>query len=323
MTRYRRLHGQRGIAAYQVWNEGNVPVLLDRHARRARPADPDRVARSASEVDPGATLRGAVVRGRCCRASALARRRTSRSGSRHARLRTTTTPTRSASTRKVTYGARTGGPEDAMRCSRQARRALAGGGVPARHAGLGDRGQLRVDGSQAASRPSRATAGRQRDPDLLAAAPPRGTEPDVWYRYDWSAAACLRRAVGPWATPCSLPRASDWSRPAGRASRPAQRWLPAAASWAGTADAALPPATAGAPTRCVVRYAGGVAHRSYWNPEPTVRGPGAATRRGAAHHHGSRDSAERHGGPRASRPPVRAADALNPGRVVDGVRGVR
>ena len=38
MTRYRNFHGQRGIAAYQVWNEGNVPYVLDRHARTSSPS---------------------------------------------------------------------------------------------------------------------------------------------------------------------------------------------------------------------------------------------------------------------------------------------
>jgi len=55
MNRYRSFHGQCGVAAYQVWNEGNIsqfwtgtPQQLARLTRV--------VKRTRDSVDPGATV---------------------------------------------------------------------------------------------------------------------------------------------------------------------------------------------------------------------------------------------------------------------------
>ena len=57
MTRYRDFNGQRGIAAYEVWNEGNVPTFWT--GTPAQLAQLTRIVwQTRQQVDPDATLVG-------------------------------------------------------------------------------------------------------------------------------------------------------------------------------------------------------------------------------------------------------------------------
>ena len=141
MTRYRDFNGGRGIAAYEVWNEGNVPTFWT--GTPAQLAQLTRIVwQTRQQVDPGAT----VV------APSFAVRLT---GQRqwlfdYTSQRVGGQPvwryydaTALSLYPKATYGDRIGGPEDAMALLAQARRQLAAAGAPAGPADLGHRGQLR------------------------------------------------------------------------------------------------------------------------------------------------------------------------------------
>ena len=93
MARYRDFNGERGIAAYQVWNEGNVPdYWTGTPSQLARLTQI--VAQARREVDPRRGRAGAVVRRPDGVAARVAGRLPVTTRGRTFRVAATTTPTR-------------------------------------------------------------------------------------------------------------------------------------------------------------------------------------------------------------------------------------
>ena len=128
MTRYRDFHGSRGIAAYEVWNEGNVPTFWT--GTPAQLARLTRVVwRTRRQIDPGATVVGPSFAARLSSQRQWLFDYTSQRVGGKPVWRYYDATALSLYP-KATYGDRIGGPEDAMAVLARARRRLAGGGSP-------------------------------------------------------------------------------------------------------------------------------------------------------------------------------------------------
>jgi hypothetical protein len=272
MTRYRDFNGERGIAAYQVWNEGNVssywtgtPLELAELTKI--------VHQVAQQVDPGATVVAPPF------AMRLGSERTA--FEQYETQLVDGTPVwhfydanALSLYPRPTYGGRPGGPEDAMRLVRLARALLAEAHVPARkqlwgtEINYGLQMGTPVGGTLAAAAPvseNRQVANVIRT-YLLGAA--LGLQRVFWYRYSWQARP-EADGGGTYAnTLMSDPSDPALVTPAGRALATVESWLhgrllglngrqPCARNRQGTYT-------------CVVRYARGV-RTIYWNPQRRVR----------------------------------------------------
>ena len=268
MLRYRSFDGHRGIAAYQVWNEGNVswswtgtPQSLARITRS--------VWRIHQQVDPHATIVAPSFAVRL-----LSQRRWL---SAYESQRVGGHPVRRyydanalSLYPKVRYDARPGGPEDAMRMLALAKQRLARAGVPRSTPLWATEVNYGVTGRATAATPiseRRQVANVIRTYVLGAA---RGLARMFWYRYDWGPLSPAKGGGTLGNTLLSVPDCPAVITPAGAALATAERWLrgrlvgrhgrqPCARDRRGTYT-------------CVVRYAGGV-RRILWNPDRSVRVP--------------------------------------------------
>jgi hypothetical protein len=266
MSRYRSFNGRCGIAAYQVWNEGNVPYFWS--------STPHQLAlmtravwRIHQHVDPDATI---------VAPSFAVRLRSQRQWlSAYERQRVAGRPVRHyydanalSLYPRARYGSRTGGPEDAMRLLTMAKHRLALAGVPRSTPLWGTEVNYGLTGE-----PSAATAISERRQVanvirtyVLGAA--RGLTSMFWYRYDWNNLPASSGGGTLGNTLLSIPGSPDTITRAGAALRTTQRWL--RGRLVGR-DGRQPCGRGPRGTyTCVVRYAGGV-RRIMWNPERPVR----------------------------------------------------
>lgn len=271
MTRYRDFNGRRGIAAYQVWNEANVPTFWT--GTPGQLASLTRIVHQVrAQVDPGATV--------VAPSFAMRLKGQTRWFAKYQAQQVAGKPVwrfydaNSLSLYPMaTYGERAGGPEDAMVLLDSARHQLVQAGVPADmpvwaseiNYGLvsGAPGE-----SPAAPIPVRGQVANVIRTYLLGAA--HGLARMFWYRYDWNS---LSPEVGGGTlgnTLLATPGAPDEVTPAGHALDTVKGWLrgrlvglhgqpPCATNKQGT-------------YQCVVRYPSGV-RRIYWNPVRRVRVP--------------------------------------------------
>ena len=280
MARYRDFNGSRGIAAYQVWNEGNVRTFWE-----GTPADLARltqvVDQARDQVDPAATV---VAPSFAVRLAGQQRW-------------ISAFESQTVAGRHVwryydanglslypmaTYGDRPGGPEDAMRLLGQVRGLLADAGVPATkpvwateiNYGLksGAPGQLSAvpvgEGRQVANVLRTYLLGASRGLDRM-----------FWYRYDWGRLPESQGGGTLGNTLLTTPGQWHEVTPAGEALATAEDWLSGRLVDAG---ATRPCARDRRGTfTCVVRYSGGT-RTIYWNPQRqvTVQVRGAVSRQG-------------------------------------------
>lgn len=225
MTRYRDFRGSRGIAAFQVWNEGNVPCFWTgtphQLAQLTRIVDQVR-----DQVDPGARVVAPSFAVRLpYQQRWLAHYESQRVGGapvwRHVDANALSLYP------KATYHGRPGGPEDAMRLLGHVRRRLAEVGVPASlpiqatevNYGLAGGGPT---GAPAATPISeRHQVANVMRTYLLGAA--RGLTRVFWYRYDWNYVPSIGGTLGN--TLLTTPGQWDSVTPAGQAVDTVQRWL--------------------------------------------------------------------------------------------------
>jgi hypothetical protein len=264
MTRYRSFHGHRGIAAYQVWNEGNVPWFWTgtphQLARMTRVvwAVHQQVDRRATVVAPSFAVRLGPQRRWL---SAYESQRVHHHAVRHYYDANALSLYPRAS-----YHGRLGGPEDAMGLLAQARRRLARAHVPARTPLWVTEVNYGVTGRAVRPIPERRQVANVIRTYLLGAA--RGITRLFWYRYDWGLLPAAQGGGTLGNTLLSVPGSPGSVTPAGRALRTGEHWLrgrllsrhgrrPCARDRRGT-------------YRCVVRYAGGI-RTIYWNPHRPVR----------------------------------------------------
>ena len=268
MSRYRDFDGSRGIAAYQVWNEGNVATFWQ--GTPAELATMTRVVdRVRDQVDPGATVLAPSFAVRYVGERRWIRRYESRTVG-----GTPVWKNYDASGfslyPKARYGDRPGGPEDAMRLLAKVRGVLDRAGVP--HGkpvwateinyGLksGPPGQLTADPIS-----QRRQVANVLRTYLLGAA--RGLARLFWYRYDWNTISPAQGGGTLGNTLLTTPGQWDDVTRAGRALTTAENWLHGRLVDAG---ARRPCARDRRGTfTCVVRYAGGT-RTIYWNPRRTV-----------------------------------------------------
>jgi hypothetical protein len=262
MTRYRDFNGQRGIAAYQVWNEGNVSSFWTGTPYQL--ADLTRIVHDVrDEVDLGAT----VV------APSFAMRLTYE-GRWFAQFQAQQVDglpvwdyydANSLSLYPMAmYGDRPGGPEDAMALADQARQLLARAGAPAGLPLWGSEvnyglvsGAAPGEGA-ATPIPQRLQVANVIRTYLLGAA--HGLSRVFWYRYDWR----LIPGGGTLGnTLLATPDAPDQPTAAGQALATTEAWLNGRLVGLDGRPACAQDAK-GTYT-CVVRYSGGV-RRIYWNP---------------------------------------------------------
>jgi hypothetical protein len=269
MTRYRDVDGQRGIAAYQVWNEGNLSTFWT--GTPAQLAELTRVVHDVgAQVDPDATI--------VAPSFAMRMKYQANGFAAYQSQLVDSVPVwhyvdaNALSLYPMeTYGDRPGGPEDALALLANARTLLAQSGVPADlpvwateiNYGLpsgGAPGQLVA--SPVSDRRQVANVLRTY---LLGAA--RGLSRLFWYRYDWGS---LPGGGTLGNTLLATPGAYDQITPAGQALGTARTWLQG--RLVGTDGRAPCPQDDQGTYSCVVRYATGV-RRIYWNPTQTVRIP--------------------------------------------------
>lgn len=271
MNRYRDFNGQRGIVAYQVWNEGNIRTfwagtpnqlaVLTRIVHRVR-----------DQVDPGATVVAPPFAMRLASERAWF--------SRYQVQRVAGKPVSDFYDANAvslypmpTYGDRLGGPEDAMALLGGVRHRLAKAGVPAAkplwateiNYGLqvGNPGIL----STPAISERRQVANVIRT-YLLGAAD--GLSRVFWYRYDWGRLPESEGGGTLGNTLLSDPSSPDQVSPAGEAMATASGWLHGRLT--GTHGQAPCAQDEKGTYTCIVHYAGGV-RRIYWNPQRGVRVP--------------------------------------------------
>jgi polysaccharide biosynthesis protein PslG len=266
MARYRDFQGQRGIAAYQVWNEGNISAFWT-----GTPAQLARLTATVYQIrnvtDPGAEVVAPSFAVRL-----PYQREWMRS---YQRQLVDGKPVWDyydvnalSLYPKPTYGGHPGGPEDAMRLLGHARTQLHRIGVPGSKkiwateinygvtgGGLADSAATPISGGRQVANVLRTY--------LLGAA--HGLARVFWYRYDWGRVASDGGTLGN--TLLSDPGDYALARPAGLALRTAQRWLsgklvavhghrPCARDDRGT-------------YRCRVRY-DGTSRTIIWNPHRHV-----------------------------------------------------
>jgi polysaccharide biosynthesis protein PslG len=275
MKRYRVFHGSRGIAAYQVWNEANIPNFWTgtqvQMAKLVRAAD-----RVRDKVDPGATVVAPPMTMRLgFEAEWMKKFYAVRLGGtpvwRHldvVALNLYPLPT---------YGRRAGTPEDSMSLLAQARASLRHDHVPASKPIWNTEVNYGLTSGKDAGHPARRITAKLQASYvvrtyLLNAA--RGVKRVFWYRYDMNRIP----GGGPLGnTLLSTPGNPAHVTTAGHALVRAQRWM----------HGQLLGSTGRAPCvkdrhgtyRCVVRDASGT-RRIYWNPFRSAQ----VTLAGGAHH---------------------------------------
>jgi hypothetical protein len=262
MERYRDFHGSRGIAAYQVWNEGNIKLFWDDSpAQLARLTQV--VDRVRDQVDPGATV--------VAPSFAVTTRWERRWLADYQAQKVDGTPVWQLYDAngfslypRATYADHAGGPEDAVALIGRVRRILAAAGVPdsmpmwATEVNYG----LKAGGPQGADPISdRRQVANVLRTYLLGAS--RGLARVFWYRYDWGRLPESQGGGTLGNTLLAVPGQWDQVTPAGRALATAQDWLrgrlvagdrrrPCAHDHRGTYT-------------CLIRHAGGT-RAIYWNP---------------------------------------------------------
>jgi polysaccharide biosynthesis protein PslG len=271
MTRYRDFGGQRGIWAYQVWNEGNVPLFWV-----GSPKELAQVTRIVHEVrdhvDPGATV---VAPSFAVRLPGQRRWFSAYQSSRVAGRPVWHFYDANALSLypKESYAGRPGTPEDAMALLGRIHRRLTVSGVPESKPIWATEINYGLPAGTAGTRaatpiPQTRQVANVLRTYLLGAA--RGLDRMFWYRYDWGEAP-----TGGALANTLLSDPDEWARisPAGLALATVERWLRGrlVASYRQPACAHDSLGT----YTCVVRHAGGV-RRIMWNPrlalEVRVRG---------------------------------------------------
>lgn len=266
MARYRNFQGSRGIAAYQVWNEGNIGYFWsDTPAQLAQLTQI--VDRVRDLVDPGATVVAPsfAVRLPYQRAWMAEYQRQLVDGVPVWRDYDVNALSLYP---KPTYDGRPGGPEDAIRLLGVARHQFNRIGVPATKKIWATEVNYGVTGGGLASNtatpiPRRRQVANVLRTYLLGAA--KGLTRVFWYRYDWG-----RVGDGGTLGNTLLSDPDDFTRirAAGLALRTAEHWLrgrligrhghrPCVPDRRGT-------------YRCIVRHRG-VVRSIYWNPHRKVR----------------------------------------------------
>ena len=224
MLRYRSFDGRRGIAAYQVWNEGNVPYFWSSTPRQL--AVLTRVVwRVHQQVDPDATIVAPsfAVRLRSQRRwlAAYESQRVERTTGVALLRRQRAQPLPAGYVRRADRWprGRDAAPRDGPASARPGRRTSL-------DAGVGHRGQLRRHG---ADHPPAAPVAERRQVAnvirtyLLGAA--RGLGRLFWYRYDWNTLPASQGGGTLGNTLLSVPGSPDQITPAGEAFATAQHWL--------------------------------------------------------------------------------------------------
>jgi hypothetical protein len=226
MHRYRHFNGHRGIASYQVWNEGNIHYFWAGTPHRL--AELTRIVyRARNQVDPHAK----VV------APSFAIRMGYQQRWFSAYLHTKVAGRHVwhfydidalSIYPKASYGGRPGGPEDAMRLVGVAQRRLARAGVPRRTPLWATEINYGVIGgdvglSSATPISARRQAANVMRTYLLAAA--HGLDRVFWYRYDWGRLPDSRGGGTLGNTLLSVPGDYAQVTPAGRALGIVGRWL--------------------------------------------------------------------------------------------------
>lgn len=266
MARYRSFNGQRGISAYQVWNEGNLSTFWTGTPQQLAQLT-QVVDQARDEVDPGATV--------VAPSFATGMPYQYRWMQDYQRQLVDGRPVwRFYDVNALSIypqpqvGEVAAGPEDAMALLRKARNKLEYAGVPSgkklwiSEINYGLRGG--PDGPQPAYRlaPRRQVANVLRT-YLLAAA--NGVTRVFWYRYDWGR-VIDGRTLGNTLMSDPSDYATVWAP--GRALRVAEHWL--RGRLVGT-DGRRPCARVHHGTyRCTIRYHG-VVRTIYWNPTRKVR----------------------------------------------------
>ncbi len=265
MNRYKLFHGQRGIAAYQVWNEANISNFWT--------GTPAQMATMTSLVDQ---VRNTVDPGaRVVAPSFAVRMKYQRVWMREYQRQLVDghhvwddyDVNALSLYPKPTYGHRTGGPEDAMRLLGKVRGQLNAIGVPATKKIWATEVNYGVTGGGVADSTATPISQHRQIANvlrtyLLGAA--HGLTRVFWYRYDWGLVDGGTLGNTLLSDPTNFARV----RAAGMAIRTAERWLggrlvgrhgnrPCARDRRGT-------------YRCVVRH-DGVVRRIYWNPHRDVR----------------------------------------------------
>lgn len=267
MARYRDFQGQRGIAAYQVWNEGNISNFWT--------GTPEQLAqltqivhRVRDQVDPAATVVAPSFAVRLPYQRVWMRKYQHVLVGGHPVWDEYDVNALSLYP-KPRYHHRLGGPEDAMRLLGRARHQLHRVGVPASKTIWATEINYGVTGGGLADNAADPISKRRQASNvlrtyLLGAAHRLGRV--FWYRYDWGRVASDGGTLGN--TLLSDPGDFSRVRAAGLAVRIAQRWLhgrlvgrhghrPCDRDRRGT-------------YRCTVRHDGTV-RKIYWNPHREVR----------------------------------------------------
>jgi len=280
MTRYRDFDGSRGITAYEVWNEGNVPTFWQGTA-----ADLARMTQVVDQVrddvDPGAMVLAPSFAVRYPGEQRWV-------GQYESQTVDGTPVWRFYDAGGFSlypfarYGDRPGGPEDAMRLLGDVRGVLHEAGVPATkpvwateiNYGLKSGAPGQVAAEPVSARRQVANVLRTY---LLGAS--RGLDRMFWYRYDWNR---LSEADGGGTlgnTLLTVPGQWRDLTPAGEALTTAEDWLSGRLVDAGARRPCA--ADRHGTYTCVIRYAGGT-RTIYWNPEHkvTVHVRGAVSREG-------------------------------------------
>jgi hypothetical protein len=265
MSRYRDFNGARGIACYEVWNEGNdhnswtgtphqLALLTRVVARTRRLVDPDAVV-----VAPSFAVRRPSQRREM--ASYQAQRVAGRPVWRYY-------DSNAVSLYPLArYDDRIGGPEDSMRLLRRVRGVLAAVGVPTHKPVWATEINYGLTGRPTAATPisERQQVANVMRTYLLSAA--RGLARVFWYRYDWntiSGGGTLGNTL------LSVPGSPGDTTAAGLALDTTEHWLHGAL--VGTDGHRPCHRDRRATYRCVVRHRDGV-RTIIWNPRRTVTVP--------------------------------------------------
>jgi hypothetical protein len=269
MTRYRDFDGSRGIAAYEVWNEGDVSTFW-----QGTPAELARMTQIVDhvrdQVDPAATVL----------APSFAVRYPSEQRwiSDYETQKVDGTPVWKFYDAGgfslypfARYGDRPGGPEDAMRLLGDVRGVLRDAGVPTTKPVWA----TEINYGLKAGASDRQQVANVLRTYLLGAS--RGIARMFWYRYDWNTVSPAQGGGTLGNTLMTVPGQWHDVTPAGQALTTAEDWLSGRLVDAG---AKRPCSTDSRGTyTCVVKYAGGT-RTIYWNPahKVTVQVRGAVSR---------------------------------------------
>ncbi len=265
MARYRDFNGTRGVAAYQVWNEGNVPQYWSGTQHQLAQLT-QVVAQTRRLVDPGAVVLAPSFAVRLAsQRSWMATYQSQQLGGHHV-WRYYDANALSLYPAETIDG-RLGGPEDSMRLLKTVEEMLARAGVPTATPIWGTEINYGLTGLGTAATPiteKRQVANLMRT-YLLGAA--RGLARMFWYRYDWASLAgggTIGNTLMSW--PGSPTRVTE----AGLALGTTEQWLHG--TLVGRHSQQPCRHDRRATYTCVVRHAGGV-RTILWNPRHAVRVP--------------------------------------------------